>query len=46
VKKGIQRTMYCRCGNEKILALGPCSTCYTLRRQDEQYFGGLREDVL
>jgi hypothetical protein len=46
VKEGIQRAMYCRCGNEKILALGLCSTCYTLKRQDEEYFGGLREAVL
>jgi len=22
------------------------STCYTLKRQDEEYFGGLREQVL
>ena len=38
--------MLCRCGNAKILALGLCSTCYTLKRQDEEYFGGLREQVL
>ena len=29
-----------------MLALGLCSTCYTLRRQDDEYFGGLREAVL
>jgi hypothetical protein len=29
-----------RCGDAKILALGLCSTCYTLKRQDEEYFGG------
>jgi hypothetical protein len=46
LKKGIQRAMLCRCGNAKILALGLCSTCYTLKRQDEEYFGGLREQVL
>ncbi len=23
-----------------------CAVCYTLRRQDEEYFGGLREKVL
>ena len=23
-----------------------CATCYTLKRQDEEYFGGLREAVL
>ena len=44
--KGLQRAMYCRCGNEKILAHGLCSTCYTLKRQDDEYFGGLREAVL
>ncbi len=38
--------MHCPCGNPKVLALGLCSTCYTLKRQDEEYFGGLREAVL
>ena len=28
------------------LARGLCATCYTLRRQDEEYFGGHREEVL
>jgi hypothetical protein len=28
------------------LALGLCATCYTLKRQDDEYFGGLREQVL
>ena len=46
VSKGKQRSLYCRCGREKILANGFCATCYTLRRQDEEYFGGLRERVL
>jgi 5-methylcytosine-specific restriction endonuclease McrA len=46
VKKNVQRAMYCRCGNQKILANGLCSTCYTLKRQDEEYFGRLREAVL
>lgn len=41
-----QRVMHCPCGNHKVLALGLCATCYTLRRQDEEYFGGLREAVL
>ena len=45
--KGIpQRVMHCPCGNAKVLALGMCATCYTLKRQDEEYFGGLREAVL
>ena len=46
MKKVVQRSMYCRCGNEKVLAHGLCSTCYTLKRQDAEYFGGLREQVL
>ena len=46
MKKAIQRALYCRCGNEKILAHGLCGTCYTLKRQDEAYFGRLREVVL
>lgn len=41
-----QRVMHCPCGNAKVLALGLCSTCYTLKRQDKEYFGGLREAVL
>ena len=40
-----QRVMHCPCGNAKVLALGLCATCYTLKRQDEAYFGGLREAV-
>jgi hypothetical protein len=46
LKKGIQTAICCPCGNEKILALGLCATCYTLKRQDAEYFGGLREQVL
>ena len=46
MKKGTQQAMHCRCGHPKILAVGLCSTCYTLKRQDEEYFGGLREAVL
>ena len=38
--------MCCPCGREKILALGLCSTCYTLKGQDEECFGGYREEVL
>lgn len=44
--KAIQLAMHCRCGRETILAQGMCATCYTLRRQDEEHFGGLRETVL
>ena len=46
MKKGTQWAMHCRCGNPKILAVGLCATCYTLKRQDEEYFGGLHETVL
>lgn len=46
MKRGIQRFMHCRCGRERVLANGMCATCYTLRRQDEEHFGGLREAVL
>lgn len=41
-----QQVLHCPCGNAKVLALGLCPTCYTLKRQDEEYFGGLREAVL
>jgi hypothetical protein len=44
-KTGVQRALHCRCGRENILALGLCATCYTLKRQDDEYFGGLREQV-
>ena len=42
----VQRSICCLCGNHKVLALGLYATCYTLRRQDEEYFGGHREEVL
>jgi len=41
-----QLVMHCPCGNAKVLALGLCATRHTLKRQDEEYFGGLREAVL
>ena len=41
-----QIVMHCPCGADKVLALGLCSTCYTLKRQDDECFGGLREQVL
>ncbi len=46
IRTGVQRALHCRCGRGKVLALGMCATCYTLKRQDEEYFGGLREKVL
>ena len=42
----VQSSMHCPCGREKILANGLCASCYTLKRQDAEYFGGLRETVL
>ena len=41
-----QHVMHCRCGKAKVLAHGMCAVCYTLKRQDEEHFGGLREKVL
>jgi hypothetical protein len=46
MKRGSQGVLYCPCGRDKIIANGHCPTCYTLKRQDEAYFGGLREAVL
>jgi len=46
VTRPIQRVMHCPCGNATVLTLGLCSTCYTLKRQDKEYFGGLPEAVL
>ncbi len=44
--RNVQRVLHCPCGNHRVLAWGLCATCYTLKRQDEEYFGGLREAVL
>jgi hypothetical protein len=41
-----QRGIFCPCGRSKILALGLCASCYSMKRQDEEYYGGLREMVL
>jgi hypothetical protein len=41
-----QRGIYCPCGRAEILALGLCSPCYSMKRQDEEKYGGLREAVL
>ena len=46
MKGPAQRSLHCQCGNRKILAMGLCPTCYSLKRQDQEYFGGLREQVL
>ena len=45
-KRGVQRALVCPCGADRILAQGLCATCYTLRQQDEEHFGGLQEVVL
>ena len=44
--KAKQHVMHCRCGKTKVLANGMCSVCYTLKRQDAEHLGGLREKVL
>ena len=46
MKKQVQHALCCPCGRMEILTPGLCSTCYTLKRQDEQHFGGLRGTVL
>jgi formamidopyrimidine-DNA glycosylase len=46
MKQAVQRCMHCSCGRATIVALDLCATCYTLKRQDQAYFGGLREQVL
>jgi hypothetical protein len=45
-RRQVQRALCCPCGRMEVLANGLCSTCYTLKRQDEENFGGLREAVL
>ena len=46
MRRSPQRSLHCPCGRPRVLARGLCAVCYTLRRQDEAYFGGLREAVL
>ncbi len=46
MKRAVQRSLHCGCGRAKVVARGLCAVCYTLRYQDERYFGGLREQVL
>jgi len=46
MKKSSQRSLHSPCGRPRVLARGLCAVCYTLRRQDKAYFGGLREAVL
>ncbi len=33
----VQRSLCCLCGNDKVLALGLCATCYSLKCQDEEH---------
>ncbi len=44
--KHLQRALHCPCGRSPVIARGLCGTCYTLRRQGDEHFGGLREQVL
>jgi len=46
MRKPVQRLMHCPCGSSQLFAKGLCETCYRLKRQDIEYFGGLREKVL
>lgn len=46
MRRSLQRVLHCPCGRMQIVANGLCGTCYNLKRQDEEYFGGLREAVL
>ena len=46
MSKPRQIALYCACGRADIIAHGSCGTCYTLKRQDAKYYGGLRERVL
>jgi hypothetical protein len=39
-KGSAQRALCCPCGRPEILARGLCASCYTMKRQDEAYFGG------
>jgi len=42
----VQSSLSCPCGRTPVVAKGLCPSCYTMKRQDEEYFGGLREKVL
>ncbi len=45
MRKRVRWSLYCSCGNE-VVVRGMCGTCYAMKKQDGQYFGGLREVVL
>jgi hypothetical protein len=38
-----QRGIFCPCGRAEILALALCTSCYSMKRQNEEYYGGLRD---
>jgi hypothetical protein len=42
----VQSSLSCPCGRTPVVAKGLCPSCYTMKWQDEEYFGGLRERVL
>lgn len=46
MRANLQRVLHCPCGLGKVLALGMCATCHTMKRQAEGYLGGLHEAVL
>ncbi len=46
MKHTVQLGLCCPCGGTGVIAFGLCPTCYSLKRQDQEYFGGLREQVL
>jgi hypothetical protein len=46
IKTGVQRSRHCRCGREKILALGLCATCYTFRLSSDSASSGSTPEIL
>lgn len=42
----VQGSLNCCCGRSPVVAKGLCASCYTMKRQDRLYYGGLREKVL
>ena len=45
MRQRVRWSLCCSCGNE-VVVRGMCGTCYAMRRQDGEQFGGLREAVL
>jgi hypothetical protein len=46
ITPSLRLSSLCSCGRTDVVAKGLCATCYTLMRRDEEYYGGLREEVL